>query len=836
MALLTTSQLTFYDMKDAYHVEINPDYIVVKCDENGNSKEATNIEIKYGIYCGSTRVPGTATVDFKIDGEQVQYDGANCTAKEDGKITFTEITKDTNFTGIDSIHITFKEHNAESNGDDFTFEKYIKFVKVTDGVNGSDGTGLVFKVYSEDGTVFREDMSEIKLETVLFVGESATSANRYEWEYWDDTIEMPAWTAIEGATTSTLTVLKTNAWAQKTIRCAIQYGDSNTYYYDYISLTNDTTIYTSSIQFFNNSNMFDSNNEILIAYTAFYKDNVWIDGIKATKFFIGSVDTLPEDEKFDVGTKMYFIDAEAESIVLQEYDGSSWAIIDDDYTYTYTWTLTDESNETKTLGESKILVISKNDINKNATLSCSISNNGSVVSRSTINIHDLNDPIIGETEPSNPISGQLWLNTASNKLMIYNGEVWKQSSTQNGRSVYTQQPIKYTKGDLWVLADGEYCGKFGPGSMLKATSTFTSSELIVEHWVDAMENITTLQKNIGQFMSFHSDDGLVISQKVENGDGTVSEPFYVKITSEEMGFYDNSNGGQQVVSIGNQSATIKNLTAKDSATFDCDTNFKNSINICNPYSTSRTGFTFKIESNGSLSLVAQETVKGTWEDVFTSEENGTYSTRYSIGDTIPLDLGSEGVVDMQIAAFDTDILAGNEGGTAKITWISKQILPTKHIMNPALVTNEDGTYQDGTGSIGSFVNTEVFSYLVKLIRKIPTTVLSNMKMTKKYTQYYETDGVLNEMNSSTLIWIPSAKEIGSSMASMESNGVVYSGLFTDNESRIKYYSNTGVAGQWWLRSASPRNKGLYMSVPDYGSANYHAQSTSELGVVIGFCT
>lgn len=73
------------------------------------------------------------------------------------------------------------------------------------------------------------------------------------------------------------------------------------------------------------------------------------------------------------------------------------------------------------------------------------------------------------------------------------------------------------------------------------------------------------------------------------------------------------------------------------------------------------------------------TITDSWADIFAAELDGTYKTKYAIGDTINLDVGSEGIVNAQIAAFDV------EG--AKIVWITEQVLKTSHRMNPALVTN-----------------------------------------------------------------------------------------------------------------------------------------------------
>ena len=156
MATLTTSQLTFYDYKDSYHVEINPDCIIVNCDEKCISTEVTNVSISYGIYCGNSRVNGTASVDLTINNEKINATVINCAPDKNGTITFS-IPANVNFANIDSVHITFSELK-DGDGDTFTFDKYIQFIKA---VSGASGTGLIFKVYSEDGTAFREDMTQI---------------------------------------------------------------------------------------------------------------------------------------------------------------------------------------------------------------------------------------------------------------------------------------------------------------------------------------------------------------------------------------------------------------------------------------------------------------------------------------------------------------------------------------------------------------------------------------------------------------------------------------------------------------------------------------------------
>lgn len=79
-------------------------------------------------------------------------------------------------------------------------------------------------------------------------------------------------------------------------------------------------------------------------------------------------------------------------------------------------------------------------------------------------------------------------------------------------------------------------------------------------------------------------------------------------------------------------------------------------------------------------------IADSWQQIIASVDDGTYASKYHAGNYKPLDLGSEGIINMQIVAIDKDIKAG--GGTAPITWISEKLLATSHRMNPALVAKK----------------------------------------------------------------------------------------------------------------------------------------------------
>ena len=81
-------------------------------------------------------------------------------------------------------------------------------------------------------------------------------------------------------------------------------------------------------------------------------------------------------------------------------------------------------------------------------------------------------------------------------------------------------------------------------------------------------------------------------------------------------------------------------------------------------------------------------ISDSWEEIIDSVKDGTCFDKYKIGDTKEFDLGEEGVIEMELVAFDTDELAdGSE--KAAMTWIAKDLLNTVHVMNAEL-TSEGG--------------------------------------------------------------------------------------------------------------------------------------------------
>lgn len=208
--------------------------------------------------------------------------------------------------------------------------------------------------------------------------------------------------------------------------------------------------------------------------------------------------------------------------------------------------------------------------------------------------------ITSDTEPSNAKEGQLWLNTSIEpyELMVYTNGQWVYFTQQEGQRIYASKPNTYSEGDLWVLGDGEVYPENNPiysnGNILRANEFL--------EWTDVTPDITSTIANIKQYFEFNQSTGLKIGQK--------DEKFYVNISSTRMSFYDKSNGEttgererdpDEVVYISNKSAVMKKLVVEDDASFESPASFEQEINMYKTGTT--TGFTWKVESNGSLSLV-----------------------------------------------------------------------------------------------------------------------------------------------------------------------------------------------------------------------------------------
>lgn len=201
----------------------------------------------------------------------------------------------------------------------------------------------------------------------------------------------------------------------------------------------------------------------------------------------------------------------------------------------------------------------------------------------------------------------------------------------------------------------------------------------------------------------------------------------------------------------------------------------------------------------------------TWEAVAAHIEAGDYKDVYKIGDYVPVDLGSEGVVNMQIAAFDTDTLADGSGKAA-ITWISKELLQTTRAMNDP----------NNAGWEGSGLRASLQSEVLPLIPEVVSSQI--VSVARRYRLYTSTTTSFKTCYDE--LWIPCKSEIFGTGA--------YTALFPDNASRVKYIPGLTSAQKWWTRYHEA--EGRYQYVDYDGGYNTMGYQSYNYAVCIGFCT
>ncbi len=195
---------------------------------------------------------------------------------------------------------------------------------------------------------------------------------------------------------------------------------------------------------------------------------------------------------------------------------------------------------------------------------------------------------------------------------------------------------------------------------------------------------------------------------------------------------------------------------------------------------------------------AKNEITDSWSEIFSSIDNNTYKKKYKIGDYKLCDFGKEGNIYMQIAAFNMDEIAYQEGKAA-ITWVGMYCLKTKREMNESgfflpTITNKGGWEKS---DLRLTLNADIFHLISKEVRER----IVNVK--KVNEQGYTTDE----------LWLLSVDEY--KRYCLEEN--IH---FTENSS-------------FWLRDSIGKSK-FYM-VSSHGGLIKILSNVKD-GVLVCFCT
>ena len=212
-------------------------------------------------------------------------------------------------------------------------------------------------------------------------------------------------------------------------------------------------------------------------------------------------------------------------------------------------------------------------------------------------------------------------------------------------------------------------------------------------------------------------------------------------------------------------------------------------------------------------------IEDSWTDIIAAANDGTYATKYKVGDYKPLDLGTEGVVNMQIVGMNVDEVSDGSG-FASLTFISKDLLATSHNMNATNTT------------AGGWAASAMRTYLTDTIKpKIPYEVRNAIKTVKKYSSHYENSAIVKDVVSSDDVWVPGNREIFG-VTGYETQGPVYSDVFKDSNTRKKKKVGASSTDFWWLRSARDATD---FQGTTYGGLGGRDSVSFSNGVALGFC-
>ena len=206
-------------------------------------------------------------------------------------------------------------------------------------------------------------------------------------------------------------------------------------------------------------------------------------------------------------------------------------------------------------------------------------------------------------------------------------------------------------------------------------------------------------------------------------------------------------------------------------------------------------------------------IRDSWREVIANIKNGSYRTRYKVGDRFLLALPDEkdGFIEMQIAGFGIDICSGissRQGSKSAVTLVSVDCLSRARAM----------------GSYKGWQDSDLRRWLMReLWPALPEELREGIKPVVKKT-YPENMRIPHIETTEDRLWLLSADEL-------MPGGQCYP-LFKDGKNRLK-----GKKGEppmsWWLRSYT--NFGFCAIGSNGEEQCYRSPALNRCGVVFGFC-
>lgn len=217
-----------------------------------------------------------------------------------------------------------------------------------------------------------------------------------------------------------------------------------------------------------------------------------------------------------------------------------------------------------------------------------------------------------------------------------------------------------------------------------------------------------------------------------------------------------------------------------------------------------------------------------WEQIAADIQDGSYTTKYEVGETKDITLTGIGTMTLQIADFDHDYLSGNTSANkAAITLITKDLLPDTKKMN-ATNTNVGGF---PASALYDYLNDTIYAALPEDLKSLVVPI---------YKWYGTGNNTTKGQWHGCKVWVPLEYELfgdetyAPTTEHTTGNARKYP-IFTDNASRIKRMNNGSGDAQWyWTASPYAITATAFCIVHNSGSANSIAANFAR-GVCFGLC-
>lgn len=224
-------------------------------------------------------------------------------------------------------------------------------------------------------------------------------------------------------------------------------------------------------------------------------------------------------------------------------------------------------------------------------------------------------------------------------------------------------------------------------------------------------------------------------------------------------------------------------------------------------------------------------ISDTWRNIVKNISNGTYKNKYKVGNykRVGLGNGTDGDAYMQIVAIDGDDLADGSG-KAPLTFIARDVLPGNRARAMNTTASSSGGWSDS--ALRNYLETTMLPNIVDVGISSQPSIADYIKPVIKITSTFE-NGVLVHNGQTTFdkVWLPSAREMFGD-ATHETEGVTYSRLFANNDSRIKVFYGSNNTAYWWLRT--PINASNFQVISPTGTIT-SADASRSFSFAVGFC-